>query len=185
MAIAPLGEGPRRGSAQPALRLVRGGRVVGGPVRGPGRHVRIERSAPQVVDRPELERSRAEHPTSRRAMVVPSRPEPAAQRTAAARRSAAVARRRAATLAAIAVVAVVLLALPLRSLAAVTVDGQVTPTASPGGLAPGSVYVVHAGDTLRSIARRVVGANVAAVEGQLAVEVGSSVLVPGEHVHIP
>jgi hypothetical protein len=67
----------------------------------------------------------------------------------------------------------------------VTVDGQVTPNAAPGGLVPGSVYVVHAGDTLRSVARRVQGGDLATIERQLAESVGSSVLVPGEHVDIP
>jgi hypothetical protein len=104
----------------------------------------------------------------------------------AQRRPSALERRRTASLVMVAVVAIVLLSLPLRSLAAVTVSGQVTPAASPVGLAPGSTYVVHGGDTLRSVARRIHGSgNLASVERQLAATVGSSVLVPGEHIQIP
>jgi hypothetical protein len=185
MAIAPLGESPRRQAAQPALRLVRGGRGPKAPVRGAARHARIEPLRDPALEGAEIVRSRSAHPTARDPRPALSQPDLAARRRAAVRSSTAVARRRATALAVIALVAVVLLSLPLRSLAAVTVDGQVTPAASPGGLAPGSIYVVHAGDTLRSVARRIDGGNVSALEHQLAVQVGSSVLVPGEHVHIP
>jgi LysM repeat protein len=95
------------------------------------------------------------------------------------------ARRRAVAIGLAGVVAVVLLALPRRALGAVTVDGRVTPGAAAGGLAPGSTYVVHAGDTVASIAASVQGGNVAQVERQIVREVGSSVLVPGEHVVVP
>jgi LysM repeat protein len=136
-------------------------------------------------DSVDLVRSRAAHPTARPVQAGGVLVDEGRNRRAVARRSARLARRRAISLGLVAAVAVVLLSLPLRSLAAVTVDGQVTPTASPTGLVPGSVYVVHAGDTLRSIARRVQGGDVAKIERQLALSVGSSMLVPGEHVDIP
>lgn len=186
MAIAPLGESPRRraGQARAPLQLIKGGRATGAPARRIARHAPSELPVGVPDDSVELVRSRAAHPTARpvRAGGVPF---DNGRNRRAARRSATLARRRAISLGLVAVVAVVLLSLPLRSLAAVTVDGQVTPTASPTGLAPGSVYVVHAGDTLRSIARRVQGSDVAKIEHQLALSVGSSVLVAGEHVDIP
>jgi hypothetical protein len=80
---------------------------------------------------------------------------------------------------------VVLLALPLRALGAVTVDGRPTPGAVPAGLAPGSVYVVQPGDTLRSIAAQVDPAAIGATARELATSTGASVVVPGEHVRIP
>ncbi len=84
-------------------------------------------------------------------------------------------RRRAVVLAGMTAVALlVVLMLPLRALGGTTV----TPTA-------GREYVVRSGDTLASIAARVGGRNVAGLERRLADEVGSTVLVPGEHVLIP
>jgi LysM repeat protein len=185
MAIAPLGESPRRRAGQAPLHLVKGGRPIEAPARRSARHARTELPI-GVPDVPvELVRSRAAHPTARPVRAGGVLADDGRNRRAAARGSATLARRRAVSLGLVAVVAVVLLSLPLRSLAAVTVDGQVTPTASPTGLVPGSVYVVHAGDTLRSIARRVQGSDVANIERRLALSVGSSVLVPGEHVDIP
>ncbi len=73
------------------------------------------------------------------------------------------------------VVLLVLLVLPLRALGGTT---TVTPSA-------GREYVVRSGDTLASIAARVGGRNVAALERRLADEAGSNVLVPGEHLLIP
>jgi hypothetical protein len=75
------------------------------------------------------------------------------------------------------VVLLVALALPISALGGKTVGGSV-PTA-------GQEYVVQSGDTLASIAQRVGGGNVAALERQLAGEAGSTVLVPGEHLLIP
>ncbi len=73
------------------------------------------------------------------------------------------------------VVLLVLLVLPLRAL-----GGTTTVTSSTG-----REYVVRSGDTLASIAARVGGRNVAALERRLADEAGSNVLVPGEHLLIP
>jgi hypothetical protein len=78
----------------------------------------------------------------------------------------------------IAVVALlVLLMLPITALGGRTVAGSV-PVA-------GQEYVVRSGDTLASIAGRVGGGHVAGLERQMAAEVGSNVLVPGEHLLIP
>jgi LysM repeat protein len=81
--------------------------------------------------------------------------------------------------------AVVLLAMPLRALGAVTVAGQPTPAGTPAGLAPGSVYVVQPGDTLRSIASQVNPSELGVIEHKLATSIGSTHVVAGEHVTIP
>jgi hypothetical protein len=104
-----------------------------------------------------------------RLRVVPDRP-------GRNRPSARVQRRRI-ILGAVVVILLVLLMLPIRALGGKTVAGA-APTA-------GQEYVVRSGDTLASIAGQVGGGNVAAMERQLAAEVGSSVLVPGEHLLIP
>ncbi len=71
----------------------------------------------------------------------------------------------------------VLLALPIR-----TLGGSTLAQAAP---APGQEYVVKTGDTLASIATRADPAHPTSLAGQLAREVGSTVVVPGEHVFIP
>ena len=75
------------------------------------------------------------------------------------------------------VLLLVLLMLPIRALGGKTIAGA-GPTA-------GQEYVVRGGDSLASIATRVDGGNVAGMEQRLEHEVGSSVLVPGEHLLIP
>jgi LysM repeat protein len=67
--------------------------------------------------------------------------------------------------------------LPIRALGGRTIAG-----AAP---AAGQIYVVQSGDTLASIAARVDRGNAAGMVRQLADEVGSSVIVPGEHLLIP
>jgi hypothetical protein len=74
-------------------------------------------------------------------------------------------------------VLLVMLALPLRAFGGSTL-AQVAP-------APGAVYVVKPGDTLVSIATRADAAHARILAAQMARQVGSSVVVPGEHVHIP
>jgi LysM repeat protein len=208
MAIAPLGEGaghehdPRHG-----LRLVRGGRPTGAAPRRTARHAALGAESPlrRVPDREALRRSRADHPTAQPVRSTrPGRPgasgvgataahvamDPARFRTARPspavhRRASSVAVRRRAAGLGVVVVALVLLALPLRALGAVTVDGRPTPGAVPAGLAPGSVYVVQAGDTLASIAARVNPAAAPAIARELAVATGASTVVPGEHVVVP
>ena len=81
--------------------------------------------------------------------------------------------------------AVTLLALPVRALGAVTLAGQETPGAVPAGIAPGSVIVVQPGDTIRSLAVRINPGAVAQTARAIALEIGSSTLVPGEHVLVP
>jgi len=71
----------------------------------------------------------------------------------------------------------VLLALPVRAIGGKTVAGSAP--------AAGQVYVVQAGDTLTSIAREVQPAQVTSLVHRLANEVGSSTIVPGEHLAIP
>jgi LysM domain len=72
---------------------------------------------------------------------------------------------------------VVLLALPLRAFGGSTL-AQVAPS-------PGADYIVKPGDTLASIATRADSAHAGILAAQMAREVGSSVVVPGEHLHIP
>jgi hypothetical protein len=80
-------------------------------------------------------------------------------------------------LGAVALGLLVLLMLPLRALGGSTIAGS-APTA-------GQEYIVQSGDTLTSIATRVGTGNVAAMAHRLAVEAGSTTIVPGEHLLIP
>jgi len=86
---------------------------------------------------------------------------------------------------AVTLVAVVLLALPIRALGAVTIAGQDTPGGIPAGLAPGSTIVVQPGETISSVAVEVNANDAARIARALVAELGSSTLVPGEHVVIP
>ena len=86
-------------------------------------------------------------------------------------------RRRRLVLTAAVVAVLVLLALPIRAL-----GGSTLAQAAP---AQGQGYVVKAGDTLASIATRADPSHPTSLAGQLAREVGSTVVVPGEHVFIP
>jgi diacylglycerol kinase family enzyme len=71
----------------------------------------------------------------------------------------------------------VLLALPIRSL-----GGSTLAQAAP---AEGQEYIVKAGDSLASIAAQADPDHASALVARLASEVGSTVVVPGEHVFIP
>jgi Tfp pilus assembly protein FimV len=86
-------------------------------------------------------------------------------------------RRRRVVLGAVVVTLLVLLALPIRSIGGSTL-AQTAP-------APGQEYIVKAGDTLASIATRADPSQAAALGGRLAREIGSTVVVPGEHIFIP
>jgi hypothetical protein len=86
-------------------------------------------------------------------------------------------RRRRMVVGAVTAVLLVLLALPVRSL-----GGSTLAEAAP---AQGQDYIVKAGDTLASIATRADPSHAVALTGRLAREVGSNVVVPGEHVFIP
>jgi hypothetical protein len=185
MAIAPLSEGSER-DAQPrrGLRLVQGGRPTGAAPRGTAKHARRD-SNRAAEDLDALRRSRAAHPSAGVPMPASERAlHPGSARQRAVRPSSVSLRRRRVGLAVV-LLSVVLLALPLRALGAVTVDGRPTPGAVPAGLAPGSVYVVQPGDTLRSIAQQVDPGAVAATVRALAASTGASTVVPGEHVRIP
>jgi LysM domain len=107
-----------------------------------------------------------------RLYALPDRPARLAPSPLVRRRRAVVA-----AVAALVAVLLVLLALPLRELGGSTL-AQAGPT-------PGQVYVVKAGDTLASIAARADQARATSLTSQLAREVGSTVVVPGEHILIP
>ncbi|HEY7931978.1 MAG TPA: LysM peptidoglycan-binding domain-containing protein [Acidimicrobiales bacterium] len=83
------------------------------------------------------------------------------------------------------VVAVAILAVPGTSFGGVTDTGLPTDVATSAVLAPGTVYLVQSGDTLSAIAQRVNPLNVAKARAALVHELGSNVVVPGEHVLIP
>jgi hypothetical protein len=74
-------------------------------------------------------------------------------------------------------VLLVLLMLPIRALGGRTIAGA-APVA-------GQVYVVQRGDTLGSIAARADAGQAPLMAKRLAAEVGSTVVVPGEHLLIP
>jgi hypothetical protein len=80
-------------------------------------------------------------------------------------------------LAASVVVLLVLLALPLRQLGGSTLAQD--PPAS------GQEYLVKPGDSLASIAGQADPAHPASMATSIAREVGSTVVVPGEHIQIP
>ena len=82
-----------------------------------------------------------------------------------------------ALVAALVAVLLVLLALPVRQLGGSTL-AQAGPT-------PGQVYIVKSGDTVASIAARADASAATSLTAQLTREVGSSVVVPGEHIFIP
>lgn len=192
MAIAPFEEG-QGGSTQETdrrLRVINGGRSATAGPRRIARH-----AAPMTRDVPN--RSRDAHPSAQRLTARPRReapvraldPNPARALSArlqpgASTKNAAARRRRAAGFG-VALAAVVLLALPLRALGAVTLDGQVTPGGVPAGLAPGSTIVIQPGETIHSVSMRVNPGDAASIARALVAEVGSRTLVAGEHVIIP
>jgi LysM repeat protein len=102
------------------------------------------------------------------------------------RSRASVYRRRRLLAVVVAIGVLVALALPLRSLGAMTTSGVVTPAGAPAGLGDGMPYVVQSGDTLASIAKAInPNANQVKLISQMRAEVGSSVVVPGEHLILP
>jgi hypothetical protein len=86
-------------------------------------------------------------------------------------------RRRRVVLGAVVLGLLILLALPIRAFGGSTL-AQVPPS-------KGQVYIVKAGDTLVSIAGQANPSRAGALSQELASEVGSSVVVPGEHIFIP
>ncbi len=89
------------------------------------------------------------------------------------------------------VVLLALLALPLAALGGRAVDpGSPVGAGARSGLPVqtgaglGRYYVVRPGDTLRSIAARLDPGDVGRAEARLGAELGSKVIVPGEHVEM-
>ncbi|MHB8319477.1 MAG: LysM peptidoglycan-binding domain-containing protein [Acidimicrobiales bacterium] len=90
----------------------------------------------------------------------------------------------------VATVAVVTLALPIKGLGATPPVQRATrgsnpalpSVAMPG---QGSVYTVRPGDTLRSIARRLDPGSPSVAFVRLENQIGSNVVVPGEHIELP
>ncbi len=102
-----------------------------------------------------------------------------------ARRAAAKAHRARALAVAAVALGITVLAWPGHALGGTTGSGLPTDLATGTALASGSVYVVQAGDTLASIAAAVNPIDPRAARSALARELGSTTVVPGEHVLIP
>lgn len=95
-------------------------------------------------------------------------------------------RRRRRTLAGIALVlSLGVLAMPGTSFGGVTNMGLPTDLATSSVLAPGTSYVVQVGDTVESIAARINPLNPTLARVALVRELGSHVVIVGEHVLIP
>jgi hypothetical protein len=94
-------------------------------------------------------------------------------------------RRRRSALALASVVTLVILAWPGHAFGGVTGSGALVDRADSSVLASGMVYVVRPGDTVDSIAKAVNPSNVAVARAAIVHELGSSVVVAGEHVLIP
>jgi hypothetical protein len=103
------------------------------------------------------------------------------------RRSRARLRRRRQRFAALLVLAgaLTILALPGHVYGATTGAGLSTDLANSSVLASGMDYVVQPGDSVTSIARDMNPTDPAEAQSLLVSELGSSVVVPGEHVLIP
>jgi hypothetical protein len=118
-------------------------------------------------------------PTTR---IVATGPSLARRRAARAR----VVRRRRRTLATLVVIAALaILAVPGHVFGATTGAGLSTDLADSSVLASGMDYVVQPGDTINSIARVINPTDPSAARTLLVRELGSTVVVPGEHVLIP
>ena len=81
--------------------------------------------------------------------------------------------------------ALTILALPGHVYGATTGAGLSTDLANSSVLASGMNYVVQPGDTINSMARDMNPTDPAEAQSLLVHELGSSVVVPGEHVLIP
>lgn len=78
------------------------------------------------------------------------------------------------------------LSLPIQALGGITSTGKLAPSGVVGGLQDGSLYVVQPGDTVASIAHALnPTGDQAALQSKIRSIVGSSVVVPGEHVLLP
>jgi hypothetical protein len=81
--------------------------------------------------------------------------------------------------------ALTVLALPGHTFGATTGAGLSTDLANSSVLASGMNYIVQPGDTVESIATEMNSVNPSVARSLLIQELGSSVVVPGEHVLIP
>jgi LysM repeat protein len=81
--------------------------------------------------------------------------------------------------------ALAILAMPGHTFGGSTGAGLSTDLASSSVLASGMNYVVQPGDTVSSIAQNMNPTDPAQARALLVHELGSSVVVPGEHVLIP
>ncbi len=81
--------------------------------------------------------------------------------------------------------ALTILALPGHVFGATNSSGLSSDLADSSVLAPGMDYVVQSGDSVSSIAKDVNPVDPSLVRAQLVHQLGSSVVVPGEHVLIP
>lgn len=102
-----------------------------------------------------------------------------------ARRARMLARRRRSLVGLALVVGLAILALPGHAFGGITGSGLPTDLANSSVVASGMQYVVQPGDTLDSIARVVNPIDPAQARRALVHELGSSVVVAGEHVLIP
>ena len=108
---------------------------------------------------------------------------PLTQRRAS--RVRAVQRRRRAVVGLVLISALTVLALPGHTFGATNDAGLSSDFANSTVLAPGMDYVVQSGDTINSIAKNVNPVDPTYAQVLLVRELGSSVVVPGEHVLIP
>ena len=117
-------------------------------------------------------------------VVLPLRTGIPVSRRRAARERMMRRRRRAAMAAAVAV-SVAVLALPGHAFGGMTGSGVPIDQANSSVMASGMVYVVQSGDSVSSIARMINPWQPRIARSALVRELGSSVVVPGEHVLVP
>ncbi len=94
-------------------------------------------------------------------------------------------RRRRSAVALAAALSIVILAWPGHAFGGVNASGVHVDQATSSQLSSGMVYVVTAHDSIDSLARAINPWNPSAARRALVHELGSSVVVPGEHVLIP
>ena len=124
-----------------------------------------------------------------RLVAAPSAPQPFRQGPSLTLRRAARARaarrRRRAAVGLVLMSAITILALPGHTFGATNSAGLSSDLANSTVLAPGMNYVVQSGDTINSIAKNVNPVDPSYARALLVRELGSSVVVSGEHVLIP
>jgi hypothetical protein len=134
---------------------------------------------------------RVENPVGPYLHLVPASPAPAMLRQGTsvqlrrAARARVLQRRRRVAAALMLLGALTILALPGHTFGATTGAGLSTDLAGSSTLASGMEYVVQPGDTVNSIAREMNPVDPSYARSLLVHELGSSVVVPGEHVLIP